>query len=151
MEGTLNVLGIIGLVLWVLVSLALLGSLAYALPVVRRLRRTLSRVDRLLDKSEPRIEPILTHLERSADNTDYITSAIRSDVESIGRTVEHASRSTRRMVEMAEERFSEINGFLEVVQEEAEDTFVSTASALRAIRGARSGEDDRKKKEKRFA
>ncbi len=132
-------LTVIGLVLWIVLSLTLLVGLVYALPTLRRLSRLLDRLDNVLERADRRMDPTLEHLRRAADNADYITTAVRSDVESVGDTVDRAARSTRRMLEMAEERAMEINGFLEVVQEEAEETFLSTASLLRALRGGRGG------------
>jgi hypothetical protein len=38
------------------------------------------------------------------------------------------------MVELAEDRVSEINALLEVAVEETEDTFFSTAAVMRALR-----------------
>lgn len=128
-------LTLIGLVLWNILSLILLVGFFVALPSLRRINRVLNRLDRLLDRADQEMDPTLEHLRRAADNADYITAAIRADVEAVGDTVDQAARRTQRMLEMAEERALEINGFLEVVQEEAEDTFLSTASLLRALRG----------------
>lgn len=133
--NSFGILATIALVVWIVLALTLLAALAYVFPSVRRLQRLLPRLERLVRKLDRRAEPILVHLERSADNVEYVSTALRADVESIGEAVERGTRSVHRMLRMAEERASEINGFLEVVQEEAEETFVSTASALRAIRG----------------
>ncbi len=134
---TIGVLTVIALILWIVLSLVILGGLVYALPTFRRLSDLLQRMDRVFARTERDLEPVLEHLRRSADDMDYVTSAIRSDVEAVGDTVDQAARSTQRMLRMAEERAVEINGFLEVVQEEAEETFLSTASLLRALRGSR--------------
>lgn len=134
---TIGVLTVIALILWIVLSLVVLGGLIYALPTLRHLSDLLQRMDRVFARTERDLEPVLEHLRRSADDMDYVTSAIRSDVEAVGDTVDQAARSTQRMLRMAEERAVEINGFLEVVQEEAEETFLSTASLLRALRGSR--------------
>ena len=47
----------------------------------------------------------------------------------------HAGESTERMVELVEDRVTEVAALLEVVQEEAEETFLTTASLLRGLRG----------------
>lgn len=139
----IGVLTVIGLVLWIVLSLILLGGLLYAVPTFRRISRLLNRLDRMLERADGEMASTLEHLKRAADNADYITTAVRSDVEAVGDTVDQAARSTRRMLKMAEERAVEINGFLEVVQEEAEETFLSTASVLRALRGGRGGGSSR--------
>lgn len=132
-----GLLTIVALILWILMSLVILGGLALAFPTLRRMSDLLHRMERVFARAERDMEPVIEHLRRSADDMDYVTSAIRSDVESVGDTVDEAARSTRRMLRMAEQRATEINGFLEVVQEEAEETFLSTASLLRALRRTR--------------
>jgi histidine ammonia-lyase len=133
---SITVLALVGLTTWILLSLTLLGALVYLFPTLQRLRRIARQLDRILDRSEGRVAPVLEHIERVTDNAEYVTTAVRVDVESLGDTVEQASRSARRMLDMVEERVSDLAGFLEVVQEEAEDTFIATASTLRTLRGA---------------
>lgn len=133
---SITVLTVVGLTTWILLSLALLGGLIYLFPTLKRLKRIARQLDRILDRSEGRVAPVLEHVERVADNADYITTAVRVDVETVGDTVEQASRSARRMLDMVEARVSDLAGFLEVVQEEAEDSFIATASTLRTLRGA---------------
>lgn len=132
-----GVLTVVALSFWILLCLFVIGGLVYALPTFRQFSRLLERMERVFARTERHMEPVIEHLQNSADNMDYVTSAIRSDVEAVGDTVDQAARSTRRLLQMAEERATEINGFLEVVQEEAEETFLSTASLLRALRGSR--------------
>lgn len=131
----IGVLTVVGLVFWNLLCLVVLVGIFLALPTLKRLGKILTRLDRALERSEGRLEPALERLSSAADNVDYVTTALRSDVESMGDTVDQAAASTRRMLRMAEERASEIHGFLDVVQEEAEETFFTTASLLRALRG----------------
>lgn len=149
--GVLEIVGSVGVVVWTLLGLVLLGGLLYAFPTFRRANDLMKRAERLLDAAEGRMNPIFHHLRRSADNADYITTAVRADIEAIGETVDQAARSARRMLRMAEERAAEISGFLEVVQEEAESTFVSTATVLRAIRGAARRTRERRREGKRYA
>lgn len=132
-----GVLTVVALSFWILFCLVVIGGLVYALPTLRRFSILLNRMERVFARTERDMEPVIEHLRSSADNMDYVTSAIRSDVEAVGDTVDEAARSTRRLLRMAEERATEINGFLEVVQEEAEESFLSTASLLRALRGSR--------------
>lgn len=132
-----GVLTVVALSFWILLCLLVVGGLVYAVPTLRQFSSLLARMERVFARTERDMEPVIEHLQNSADNMDYVTSAIRSDVEAVGDTVDQAARSTRRLLRMAEERATEINGFLEVVQEEAEETFLSTASLLRALRGSR--------------
>lgn len=140
-------LTVIALALWIVLCTAFLVGLAYAVPTLRRLSRLLTLLEDTIEDTRRELDPTLDQLRRAADNVEYITTAVRSDVESVGDTVDRAARSTRRLLEMAEERAVEINGFLEVVQEEAEETFLSTASLLGALRRGRgsSGGGERKR------
>lgn len=138
---TIGVLTAIALVLWIVLAVCLLVGIALAVPTMRRLRDLLARLEHTLARAEGRLEPALQHLERSADNLDYITTSVRADVEALGDTVERAARSAHRVAELAEDRATEINGFLEVVQQEAEETFYSSAALLRALRGVRDRGD----------
>lgn len=134
----IGVLTVVGLVLWVVLCLTIIVGLFVSFPTLKRMHTVLTRLDRILERAEGRLEPSLARLRSAADNVDYVTTALRSDVDAMGDTVDRAAESTRRMLELAEERATEIAGFLEVVQEEAEDTFFTTASLLRALRGGRS-------------
>jgi hypothetical protein len=71
-----------------------------------------------------------------------ISDAALAGVERIDETVVQVSDSVERMLDVTEDRISEINALVTVAIEEAEDTFVSTAGILRAI----GGRSDRKKK-----
>jgi len=139
----LHILGIIGLVTWIVLSVGALISMALVLPALKRMFGTMQRLDRVLEAAEGNIEPTLDRLQRVTDDVQFVTSSLRMDVEAVGRTVERATDSVESVLEMAEERAAELNGLLEIVQEEAEETFLSTASVLRAIRGARGRERGR--------
>ncbi|HKK08975.1 MAG TPA: hypothetical protein VKA44_08830 [Gemmatimonadota bacterium] len=139
----LYILGIIGLVMWIALVAAILVGLVRLLPTFRRIDRVMDRLDKILGRAEGRVEPTLDRLERVTDDVQFVTGSLRMDVEAVGRTVEHATDSVENVLRMAERRAAELNGLLEVVQEEAEDTFLSTASVLRAIRGARGRERKR--------
>lgn len=139
----LHILGIIGLVTWIVLSVGSLVAMALMLPSLKRMFGTMQRLDRVLGAVEGNIEPTLDRLERVTDDVQFVTSSLRMDVQAVGRTVERATDSVESVLEMAEERAAELNGLLEIVQEEAEETFLSTASVLRAIRGARGRERGR--------
>jgi len=135
----LRVLGIIALGLWIVVTVGVMAALVRALPALRRFDGMVRRIDKILGVTEDRLEPVLEHLGDATDDMRFVTSSLRMDVQNVGRAVERATESVEEILAMAEERAAEINGLLAVVQEEAEETFVSTASVLRALRGARRG------------
>jgi hypothetical protein len=69
-----------------------------------------------------------------ADNVNYITTAIRVDVQQFNQTVTLANERLTTAVKTAERRLNELDALMRVVQREAEDAFVSTASTLRGVR-----------------
>lgn len=140
---TLHVLATIGLVLWIVLSVAVVVGMALMVPAWRHMYAMMRRFDRMLGASEGKLEPALQNLERVTDDVQYVTASLRTDVQAVGRTVERATESVESVLDMAETRAAELNGLLEIVQEEAEETFLSTASVLRAIRGARRGRGKR--------
>ena len=88
----------------------------------------------MLDKVYGDINPLMRHASAIADNVDYITTSIRVDVQQVSQTIAAANQRLQQAVASAEDRINELNALLEVVQEEAESAFVSTASTVRGVR-----------------
>jgi hypothetical protein len=88
----------------------------------------------MLDKVYADITPLTRHASNVADNLDYITTSIRSDVQQVNATIAAANRRLHQAVELTETRLNEFNALLQVVQQEAEQAFVSTAAAVRGVR-----------------
>ena len=80
-----------------------------------------------------RHQPDRAALSTIADNVDYITTSIRVDVQQVNQTLPRQP-ATQSSVALAEQRLNEFNALIQVVQQEAEDTFVSTASTVRGVR-----------------
>lgn len=147
----IEILTIISLVLWILIAGGIILTLAALVPDIRRFLRAAGRVELMMKDVEQRSRPILGQLEQAADSANYIVTAVRSDTERVSQSLERATDSLTAIVELAEERAIEISGFLEVVQEEAEETFFSTASLLRGLRASRliAGRGRTKKRKRR--
>ena len=121
-----------------LMSIALLVLTVFLVPAAWNFRKSYKKVSDLLDKVYADINPITKHLSAVSDNLDYITTSIRVDIQTVNQTVAAANERVHRALEVSERRVKELNALLEVVQEEAENTFVSTAATLRGVReGAR--------------
>ncbi len=133
----IEILTIISLGLWILLAGGILLTLVSLVPGMRRFMRSAGRIETMMRDVETRSRPILGQLERAADSANYIATAVRSDTERVSQSLERATDSLTAIVELAEERAIEISSFLEVVQEEAEETFFSTASLLRGLRASR--------------
>src|SRR5207245_2686327 len=106
----------------------------YVVPAAWRFRRTYKKVDELLDRVYGDIVPIMRHASTIADNVNYITTSIRTDVQKVNATIASATDRVHHAVTLTEERLNEFNALMEVVQQEAERVFVSTASTVRGVR-----------------
>ena len=126
-----------------LMTLAILVLTVAVVPAAWNFRKSYKKVNDLMDRVYADVNPITHHASRIADNVDYVTTAIRADVQKASMTVEQVNARLIAAMEQAEERVREFNALLAVVQEEAETTFVSAASTVRGMRkGAATFRDD---------
>jgi hypothetical protein len=89
------------------------------------------------------INPLVRHASTIADNVDYITTSIRVDIQQVNETIASANQRLNHAVALTEQRLNEFNALLQVVQQEAEDAFVSTAATVRGVRaGAATFRED---------
>lgn len=83
--------------------------------------------------------PVSDRARSISDNVEFITQALRTDVERLTASVKALTDRLQLASERMEERIEEFNALMEVVQGEAEDLFLDTASTVRGVRaGARS-------------
>ena len=115
-------------------TLTLLGLTIFLAPAAWSFWRTFRKVRELLDKVYADITPLTRHASNVADNLDYITTSIRTDVQQVNATIATANRRLNEAVELTETRLNEFNALLQVVQQEAEQAFVSTAAAVRGVK-----------------
>ncbi len=132
--NTYETMIVIGMGLWVVIALGILVSLVYAIGLLRKAREPLGQVSSAVGALNERLQPVLKNVEQASEQASLIASRLKNDVDEVGQALRHASESTGRMVDLVEERVAEVAALLEVVQEEAEETFLSTASVLRGIR-----------------
>lgn len=115
-------------------SLTLLGLVIVMAPAAWSFWRTFKRAGAMLDRVEAVVAPLSRHAGSIADNVDYITTSIRHDVQQVNATIASANRRLQEATEVTEKRLNEFNALLDVVQQEAEQAFVSTAAVVRGVR-----------------
>jgi hypothetical protein len=144
-----DILVLISLVLWILVASGLIITLVVVVP---RLLRSFSEIDRLTNVVTTQLLPVIGSIEGVAESVEKIADAALADMELVDRMVVRTTDSVERMLGIAEERVSEVNALVSVAVEEAEETFLSTAGILRAVRGGgrRKKRKKRKKKDDRW-
>jgi hypothetical protein len=131
-----DVLVIVSLILWVLISSIAIVSVLVLLP---RTLNSLRQFEQIQEKFDLKVIPVLEQAQGVLDQVGTVTTSLADDVDRVDRTVIRTTESVERMIEVAEDRVSEINALLEVAVEEAEETFFSTAAIMRALRlGGRS-------------
>jgi hypothetical protein len=134
------------LILWILFGAGLIVSLIFIVPKVLKAFASLERIG---DAFTNRLLPIMEHLDVAAQDIAKISNAAMSGVERLDETVDHVTDSVDRLLGVAEDRVSEANALVTVALEEAEQTFVSTAGILNAVRDGFGGRDRRRRKRKR--
>ena len=83
--------------------------------------------------------PVSDRARSISDNVEFITQAVRTDVEQHNDSVKGLTDRLKLASERMEERIEEFNALMEVVQGEAEEIFLDTASTMRGVReGARA-------------
>jgi len=119
-------------------TIALMLALMLVALVAGRLlwsfRTTSTKVNALIDRLQGDIAPLLRLATSIADNVNFVTTSIRTDVQKVNDTIENANDRVQRALATAEQRLNEFNALLAVVQDEAEGVFVSTASTVRGVR-----------------
>jgi uncharacterized protein YoxC len=103
-------------------------------PAAWNFRKSYKKVSDMLDKIYGDINPLMRHASAIADNVDYISTSIRVDVQQVSQTVAAVNQRLQQAVSTAEDRIKQLNALLDVVQEEAESAFISTASTIRGVR-----------------
>ncbi|HEY9449996.1 MAG TPA: hypothetical protein VIQ60_09580 [Gemmatimonadaceae bacterium] len=117
----------------VLVALLLIALLVVLLPAARSVRRASERAEALLDRMAGDLQPIMRHLTSIADNADYISTAVRSDVGKVSQTVRQADERLNEALVASERRVRELGALLRLVQDEVEHAVVSTTAIVRGM------------------
>ncbi|MFL5583210.1 MAG: hypothetical protein ACJ8AO_22815 [Gemmatimonadaceae bacterium] len=117
-----------------LMTISILVLTAALVPAAINFRNSYKKINDLMDRIYGDINPLMRHASSVADNLDYITTSIRVDVQQVNQTIATANQKLMEAVELTERRLNEFNALLGVVQQEAEDVFVSTASTIRGVR-----------------
>src|SRR5689334_15484650 len=117
-----------------LMTIALLVLAVALVPAAWNFRKSYAKVSDLLDRVYGDINPLMRHASAIADNVNYITTSVRTDVQQVNATIAAANQRLQQAMALTEQRLGEFNALLEVVQEEAEGMFIATASTVRGVR-----------------
>ena len=119
----------------IVISVAMVALVVGLLPAAWNFRKSYKKVNELLDRVYGDVNPIMRHASSVADNLNYVTTAVRQDVARLQASVAAANARLDDATRRTERRLRDFDALLDVVQGEAEATFVSAASTLRGVRG----------------
>lgn len=122
----------------IVIALALIAIFMAIIPLALNARRAQRKVGSFLEGLRAQAQPVMAHAESIADNVDFVSTAVRADVERLRQSIDGAQDRLQRVASVTEERLSRFNALLDLVQDEAESLFIGTASTVRGVRaGAR--------------
>lgn len=131
----------------IVIALAMIAVALALIPAAWYARRIYGVIDELLRRLRQDTKPIVRHAEGAMDNVHYVTTAVRGDVERVQRMIDEAQRRLESSTTLADQRIREFNALLKVMQEEAEELFIGTASTVRGVQagtarlGRHAGDD----------
>ena len=126
---------------WGLLALVVLAAVSAValLAFMRRLDMHGRQLTDIARRLENQSRPVLERAAGVADNVDAITRSLRVETQHLTGSVRALSERLRQASTHMETRIDEFNALLEVVQAEAEETFLKTAAAVRGVgAGARA-------------
>src|SRR6056297_2122107 len=126
-------------------DVALVGLGAFALVaafavvvLLLQLRRLGIQIERMGRELNGKVDPVVEKSRTVAANLEFISASVRTDVEQVTGSVRKLSERLEQASNHMEARIDEFNALMEVVQGEAETTFLDTASTVRGVKaGAR--------------
>lgn len=132
--------------------LLLLALLVRVFPAAWRMRVRLDQIQASLDGLRHDFGPLIERARGVMQNAEEISVTVRDDVERLSETVERFDAQLREISDITGARVREFDALLGAVQEEAEDLFLTTASAARGLRaGVRALRGHRARKARRDA
>ncbi len=118
----------------IVLGVAVLGVLVALLAVLLQFRKLVRSVNSVAKRMEKDAAPVMDRARSVAENVDFITMAIRTDVQKLNASVSSLNERLREASVRMEERIQDFTALVEVLQNEAEDLALDTAAAVRGVR-----------------
>jgi hypothetical protein len=126
----------------IVIALALIAVTIAAVAAAVAARGLIRRLNGMVDKVEKQSDPIIAHAKVVAANVEQISATARAEVDQIKESLTTAHNGFSRATARAEERLGQLNALIEVVQDEAEQIFIGTASTMRGVKAGASALGD---------
>lgn len=118
----------------ILLTVAVLGVLVALVLLLLEIRKTTTSLARVTGRVEQDARPVLERAKGVAENLEFISAAVRTDVQKVNESVARLNDRLREASERMEERIQDFTALVEVLQAEAEDLALDTAAAVRGVR-----------------
>lgn len=122
----------------VAIAVILAALLFSVLLMLWNTRRGFGKLRSAVQEAGRGVDPILERGQSIAENVDFISAVVRSDIEKLRETISQLGDRLQDASDQMQRRIEAFNALVEVVQGEAEEVFLDTASTVRGVRaGAR--------------
>ncbi len=118
----------------VVIALCMVALVILGVTVGLRIQQSEARMSASFVRLRADLTPMIASVTAIAENIMDISGSLRGDVKLIASTVATANERVNQAVTATERRLNEFNALLGVVQDEAEDLFVATASTVHGVR-----------------
>jgi len=118
----------------IVLALAILGVLLALVALLMQLRKIARLVGEVTKGLEKDARPVMERARTVAENVDFITAAVRTDVQKLNHSVARLNDRLKEASERMEERIQDFTALVEVLQSEAEGMALDTAAAVRGVR-----------------
>jgi len=129
--GLLSTVETVSIIVLGAAVLGVLVVLLLALFQIRTLATSLTSVARRVEKDSA---PIIDRARSVAENVEFITMAVRTDVQKLNASISGLNERLKEASTRMEERIQDFNALVDVMQGEAEALALDTAAAVRGVR-----------------
>jgi uncharacterized protein YoxC len=136
--GWQNTVDAFAAVAQIVLAIALLAVGLGVLFAALRLKKLIKTVEAQGQKLRVDLAPAIHNVTAVTENVNFVSKTVKKDVEKLSASVTAATDRLKGAAAQAEQRVGEFNALIGVVQEEAEQLFITGAST---IRGVQAGAD----------
>lgn len=129
-----NLLSTVEAISTIVLTVAVLGVLVALAMVLFQLRKLGRSVGMVANRLERNSAPFMERARSVAENVDFITMAVRTDVQKLNTAVASLNDRLQEASKKMEERIQDFTALVEVLQNEVEDMALDTAAAVRGVR-----------------
>jgi uncharacterized protein YoxC len=116
------------------IAVAVVGLILAMVIVLRRLSTLSASMMRVVDTVEHDARPTIESVRRTAEEASRLSVAIRTEVEGFAGTSKRLRDRVERTGRALEERFSDLETLLEILQDEVEETVLDLTAVMRTTR-----------------